>query len=75
MRESKYLSFPVADRDKLESTDKSNFQIQRVKIKSPNNPVKTVEARLKNIKHELINNVLKRNSAAAGLFLASCTYH
>ena len=46
MRESKYLSCPVADREKLESIDNSNFQIQRVKIKSPDNPVKTIAARL-----------------------------
>ncbi len=44
MRESKYLSCPVADREKLESIDNSNFQIQKVKIKSPDNPVKTIAA-------------------------------
>ncbi|WP_319421220.1 NgoPII family restriction endonuclease [Pleurocapsa sp. FMAR1] len=46
MRESKYLSCPLADREKLESIDNSNFQIQKVKIKSPDNPVKTIAAML-----------------------------
>lgn len=46
MRESKYLSFSTEDRENLESIDRNNFKIQQVKIKSPDNPVKRVTARL-----------------------------
>ena len=46
MRETKYLSCPVEDRDQLESINNSSLQIQKVKIKSPDNPVKTIAARL-----------------------------
>ncbi len=46
MRESKYLSFPIEDRKRLESVDNLNLQNQQVKIKSPDNSVKTIAARL-----------------------------
>lgn len=46
MLESKYQSFPLEDRTKLESIDKPSFKIQQVGIKSPDNPVKRVAARL-----------------------------
>ena len=46
MRESKYLSFSTEDRDNLESIDRNNLKIQQVQIKSPDNPVKRIAARL-----------------------------
>lgn len=46
MREDKYLSFPQKDRQNLESTDIPNLQIQNVQIKSPDNPVKRISAKL-----------------------------
>lgn len=46
MRESKYLSFPKEDRERLESVDNPSLQNRQIKIKSPNNPIKTIAARL-----------------------------
>jgi hypothetical protein len=46
MRETKYLSFSPAERQKLESSVNSNFKIQDVKIKSPDNPIKRIAAKL-----------------------------
>ncbi|NJK46961.1 NgoPII family restriction endonuclease [Candidatus Gracilibacteria bacterium] len=46
MRESKYLSFPIEDRKKLERTNALGLQIQNVKIKLPDNPVKRISAKL-----------------------------
>jgi hypothetical protein len=54
MREEKYLSFPLASRERLELLDDPaqrvlphrNFQIRDVKIKSPDNPVKRIAAKL-----------------------------
>ena len=46
MRELKYLSFSTEDRDNLESSDRNNLKIQQVQIKSPDNPVKRIAARL-----------------------------
>ena len=46
MRESKYLSFPLEDRERLESIDDPNLQNRQIKIKSPNNPIKRIAARL-----------------------------
>ena len=46
MRESKYLSFPIEDRERLESVENSNLQNRQVQIKSPNNPIKRIAARL-----------------------------
>lgn len=46
MREAKYQSFSREDRAKLESIDHQNLQNQQVKIKSPDNPIKSILARL-----------------------------
>lgn len=46
MRESKYLSFPIEDRERLESIGDSNLRNRQIKIKSPNNPIKRIAARL-----------------------------
>jgi len=46
MREAKYQSFPIEDRTKLESIDNQNLQNLQVKVKSPDNPIKRVAARL-----------------------------
>ena len=46
MRKSKYQSFPIEDRTKLESIENYNLQNRLVKIKSPDNPIKRVAARL-----------------------------
>ncbi|NJM69098.1 MAG: NgoPII family restriction endonuclease [Scytonema sp. RU_4_4] len=46
MRESKYLSFPLKDRTKLEESVNSNLKINDVKIKLPDNPVKLISAKL-----------------------------
>lgn len=46
MRESKYQSFPLEDRERLEASVDSNFMIEDIKIKSPNNPVEQVPAKL-----------------------------
>lgn len=42
----KYLSFPEKDRKNLESLVSDNFSIKDIKIKSPNNPAKLLEAKL-----------------------------
>lgn len=46
MRESKYQSFPLKDRERIEASVSSNFKIEDIKIKSPDNPVKKVPAKL-----------------------------
>ncbi|MGL5871707.1 MAG: NgoPII family restriction endonuclease [Xenococcaceae cyanobacterium] len=46
MRESKYLSFSSEERQRLESLNNPNLQIVDVKIKSPDNPVKKIAAKL-----------------------------
>lgn len=46
VREEKYLSFPVEDRQWLEASVNNNLLISSVKIKSPNNPVKLISAKL-----------------------------
>lgn len=46
MRESKYQSFSLEDRERLEASVNSNFKIEDIKIKSPDNPVKQVPAKL-----------------------------
>lgn len=43
---SKYQSFPVEDRERLEALVNSNFSIEDIQIKSPDNPVKHVPAKL-----------------------------
>ena len=45
MREAKYQSF-LEDRTRLESINNPKLQNQQVKIKSPDNPIKRVAARL-----------------------------
>ncbi|NCS31925.1 NgoPII family restriction endonuclease [bacterium] len=42
----KYLSFPENDRKNLEELVGDNFSIKDIKIKSPNNPAKLLEAKL-----------------------------
>lgn len=42
----KYLSFPEKDRVNLENLINDNFSIEDIKIKSPNNPAKLLEAKL-----------------------------
>lgn len=42
----KYLSFPENDRKNLEGLVSDNFSIKDIKIKSPNNPAKLLEAKL-----------------------------
>lgn len=44
--ESKYTSFPQADRSALEGLRVDGFAINKVKIKSPNNPASFLDARL-----------------------------
>ncbi|MBW4639780.1 MAG: NgoPII family restriction endonuclease [Gloeocapsa sp. UFS-A4-WI-NPMV-4B04] len=46
VRESKYQSFPLEDRERLETSVNSNFSITDVQIKLPDNPVKLVPAKL-----------------------------
>ncbi|MEL6927764.1 MAG: NgoPII family restriction endonuclease [Cyanobacteria bacterium J06600_6] len=46
MRESKYQSFSIEDRTRLELIKSPKFQNQQVKIKSPDNPIQRVAARL-----------------------------
>ena len=46
----KYLSFPEKDRKNLESLIDDNFSIKDIKIKSPNNPAKLLEAKLLSFK-------------------------
>jgi len=44
MSSEKYSSFPLEDREVIEGFD--GVEVRDVKIKSPNNPVKLMEARL-----------------------------
>lgn len=44
----KYLSYPENDRAELEKIKKDNFKISYIKIKSPNNPAKLLDAILVN---------------------------
>jgi hypothetical protein len=44
MLKEKFESFPAKDRQLLESQTGTNFTIKQVKIKSPNNPAKKLEA-------------------------------
>ncbi|MFH1564584.1 MAG: NgoPII family restriction endonuclease [bacterium] len=46
----KYLSFPEKDRKNLEALVCDNFSIKDIKIKSPNNPAKLLEAKLLSFK-------------------------
>lgn len=46
----KYLSFPEQDRINLEALVSENFSIKDIKIKSPNNPAKLLDAKLLSFK-------------------------
>lgn len=46
MKQSKYLSFPSQDRNELEAHLNKNLQILDVQIKSPNNPVQLIPAKI-----------------------------
>ena len=46
MRESKYQSFPLEDRKRLEAASENNLSIEDVQIKMPDNPAKLVSAKL-----------------------------
>ena len=46
MRKDKYDLSPAEDRKKLENISNSNFAISDVRIKSPNNPAKSLDAKL-----------------------------
>lgn len=48
--QEKYLSFPEEDRRNLESLVNENFVIKDIKIKSPNNPMQLLEAKLLSFK-------------------------
>ena len=46
MLKEKYDSFPAEDRKNLENISVRNFSISNIKIKSPNNPAKLLDAKL-----------------------------
>jgi len=46
MLKNKYASFPAKDREDLEKLECANFSINDVRIKSPNNPARLLEAKL-----------------------------
>jgi len=46
MKNSKYLSLPIQDREQLEALINNNFQIIDIEIKSPNNPVQLIPAKV-----------------------------
>jgi len=46
MRDEKYHSFPILDRANLEVLSNSNLSISNVQIRSPDNPVKRIPAKL-----------------------------
>jgi len=46
IRETKYYSFPSEDIARLEASVNSNLSIRNVQIKSPDNPVKQISAKL-----------------------------
>ena len=48
IQETKYLSFPIEDRQQLESLNNSDLVIKNIKIKSPDNPIKLISAKLIN---------------------------
>ena len=50
MLKEKYLSFPARDRKNLEKLVGDKFFVKDIKIKSPNNPAKLLEAKLLNFK-------------------------
>jgi hypothetical protein len=46
MKESKYSSFPIQDRKQIEALSENSLQILNVRIKSPNNPVELIPAKV-----------------------------
>ena len=46
MKNEKYHSFPLVDREILENLNNSNLTISDVRIKNPNNPVNLFDAKL-----------------------------
>jgi hypothetical protein len=46
LKEEKYLSFPLKDREWLEASTSHHLKVTNVKIKSPDNPVKLLPAKL-----------------------------
>jgi hypothetical protein len=50
MAKEKYLSFPEKDRKAIEKLASSSFSIKDIKIKSPNNPAKLLDAKLLSFK-------------------------
>lgn len=46
MKETKYLSFPIEDRKQVESLAKLDLVIKDIKIKSPDNPIQLIPAKL-----------------------------
>ena len=43
---NKYLSFPIEDRKQVESLAKLDLVIKDIKIKSPDNPIQLIPAKL-----------------------------
>lgn len=46
MQESKYMTFPAQDREEIENISNINFRIRNLKIKSPNNPIELISAKI-----------------------------
>ncbi len=46
MKSSKYLSFPIQDRTKIEDGSNNNLQMLDAQIKSPNNPIQLIPAKI-----------------------------
>lgn len=46
IKEAKYLSFSVEDREQIECLNNPNLVIKNIKIKSPDNPVQLISAKL-----------------------------
>ena len=46
MKTSKYLSFPIQDRERLEALSDCNLQMHDVQIKSPNNPIQLIPVKI-----------------------------
>ena len=46
MKTSKYLSFPIQDRERLEARLDGNLHMLDTQIKSPNNPIQLIPAKI-----------------------------
>ena len=46
IQENKYLSFPIEDRRQIESLNNPDLVIKNIKIKSPDNPIQLIPAKL-----------------------------